>query len=225
MIYFYHWNKFLSRSTWACELKFILITDISTRGRNVTLHVSVWVEIHSGFVNPLGLVSRSTWACELKLRYGLRIDDVLRHAPRERVSWNVFLSCIMSLVTVTLHVSVWVEMSWTFVNTMLMLVTLHVSVWVEIGGKRAVPKPLLSRSTWACELKCFDPPQIRPKRRHAPRERVSWNSQRPCKQPDACAVTLHVSVWVEIKYNWCSCPRGIVTLHVSVWVEIWPAFL
>ena len=54
---------------------------------------------------------------------------------------------------------------------------------------------------------------------HAPRERVSWNS---CFV--ICSilydVTLHVSVWVEMKWKTLRKQWKRVTLHVSVWVEI-----
>ena len=55
---------------------------------------------------------------------------------------------------------------------------------------------------------------------HAPRERVSWNFIfSPC-QFGKVIVTLHVSVWVEIRLRDEIVVVLIVTLHVSVWVEI-----
>ncbi len=99
---------FESRSTWACELKFLILckcqldTGHAPRERvswnrqcllciflnRVTLHVSVWVEIFI-FILPYRLyASRSTWACELKLPFFNALDIVTSHAPRERVSWN-----------------------------------------------------------------------------------------------------------------------------------------
>ena len=69
------WNWYLwislmtplrSRSTWACELKSFWDRGIEEDG-NVTLHVSVWVEIATVALIILILKSsRSTWACELK---------------------------------------------------------------------------------------------------------------------------------------------------------------
>ena len=57
--------------------------------------------------------------------------------------------------------------------------------------------------------------------RHAPRERVSWNSDKiMCIH--LLFVTLHVSVWVEIREMRSKTIEAIVTLHVSVWVEITP---
>ena len=98
------------------------------------------------------------------------------------------------------------------------------SVWVEILNACDFHDFVPSRSTWACELK------LAPSFRwpaffcHAPRERVSWNSdQRPLRRFHL--VTLHVSVWVEIqtaKSGWLS---AAVTLHVSVWVEIPASFV
>ena len=58
-------------------------------------------------------------------------------------------------------------------------------------------KTIVSRSTWACELKLWCCLWHTRYPCHAPRERVSWNLEiirrRFCKR-----VTLHVSVWVEI---------------------------
>ena len=100
-----------SRSTWACELK-SRISRSPQVGRQVTLHVSVWVEIgrlsHSALrlsgsrstwacelkfdgkgVKNENVTSRSTWACELKcMSSGAGACALSRHAPRERVSWN-----------------------------------------------------------------------------------------------------------------------------------------
>ena len=121
----------------------------------VTLHVSVWVEIYQCFVVSRSLKSRSTWACELKwflrsVEFGAllsrstwacelkcvlgssRLNSAshaprervswnspfreiahyfVRHAPRERVSWNTYRILWNRNTKVTLHVSVWVEIS------------------------------------------------------------------------------------------------------------------
>ena len=81
-------------------------------------------------------------------------------------------------MTVTLHVSVWVEIRGKKIRIFIQWVTLHVSVWVEIVG---IPYKNLvdsSRSTWACELKWSCRFQTLAPPCHAPRERVSWNSRR-----------------------------------------------
>ena len=164
----------------------------------VTLHVSVWVEI---FVSGKGfcfLVSRSTWACELKFINFYRICLVIRSRSTwacelkyaintlfysysmvtlhvsvwVEILWNVLLKCTNA---VTLHVSVWVEITRSLWNVSLCRVTLHVSVWVEIWQWSYWELNRKSRSTWACELKCGDIQQRHMERRHAPRERVSWN--------------------------------------------------
>ena len=167
----------MSRSTWACELKYL------------------WPV--KGFVFWL---SRSTWACELKLAVNMERN-------RELI--------------VTLHVSVWVEIFAWFICLFAKNVTLHVSVWVEIQ--------------YVIRINHYP--------RHAPRERVSWNSLwqvRPClwllsRSTWACelkssvmivfwcvpSVTLHVSVWVEISSVLYGTLNDFVTLHVSVWVEIY----
>ena len=136
------------------------------------------------------------------------------HAPRERVSWNLMFSSKQHVIPVTLHVSVWVEMTFlllllTFLrrhaprervswNVLIRLkfaqrgVTLHVSVWVEMTNSNG--KPFLFTG-------------------HAPRERVSWNIL--CHASFfSHVVTLHVSVWVEIIVTEFF---GVVSLSRSTW--------
>ena len=143
-------------------------------------------------------MSRSTWACELKSFYSDRETKITRHAPRERVSWNVILSLLTkNFWKVTLHVSVWVEI-WIFLR------------WNQF---------IASRSTWACELKYLVSCLFFLSCRHAPRERVSWNNRNRIFRGGK-SVTLHVSVWVEILGGITYGKIHRVTLHVSVWVEI-----
>ena len=143
----------MSRSTWACELKFQPY-HLSSVHKTVTLHVSVWVEILRSSILSNAVMSRSTWACELKLLSEYSRAKVNCHAPRERVSWNFqFDLCCQNIPEVTLHVSVWVEI-WNFrLKVYVFCVTLHVSVWVEISWWSSCHFRYLSRSTWACELK------------------------------------------------------------------------
>ena len=143
----------------------------------VTLHVSVWVEIVSLPKYCFFILSRSTWACELKYRLSAHRLPFQGHAPRERVSWNLLFHLNQYKKQVTLHVSVWVEISRSLIVKISLFVTLHVSVWVEITDKQfnslsrrvtlhvSVWIEMLklsivifkswSRSTWACELKFF----------------------------------------------------------------------
>ena len=60
---------------------------------------------------------------------------------------------MVSVVVVTLHVSVWVEMHQKDPCFETNYVTLHVSVWVEIVRGGIFDAQYESRSTWACELK------------------------------------------------------------------------
>ena len=118
--------------------------------------------------------SRSTWACELKCGRAKPHKSCGRHAPRERVSWNLLIRSQDNVILVTLHVSVWVEIkslksltvtlkesrsTWacelkflsTFTQTFLHYVTLHVSVWVEISLRstsRTRKKVTLHVSVW-----------------------------------------------------------------------------
>ena len=172
-----------SRSTWACELKSVLLVETS-QTTHVTLHVSVWVEIFCSFLSA---------PCQ----------D--RHAPRERVSWNLWGLTKICVLWVTLHVSVWVEMhfwfhkikivasrsTWacelkslySFRSSATCFVTLHVSVWVEIRRhflQNFLTKVTLHVSVWV-EIPTIHR-RIRRGKSHAPRERVSWNDIFACHQ-------------------------------------------
>ena len=166
----------VSRSTWACELK--LRSCLSRFSANsVTLHVSVWVEIDRLAAVSMLYSSRSTWACELKFWLSLYYFYGVRHAPRERVSWNGKDYNLGDTILVTLHVSVWVEIRQICLFLFCFVVTLHVSVWVEIQRLNKMVVLLrnvtLHVSVWVeiwGSLVLFNRC-----RGHAPRERVSWN--------------------------------------------------
>ena len=150
---------------------------LSVPCQDVTLHVSVWVEMSiqpstifavsssrstwacelkwcSTFAKKSNIRSRSTWACELKLKSILTAIKYSCHAPRERVSWNLQGHATAS--------------NWNC----------H------------APRERVSWNLFYCSTLDF-------LFRHAPRERVSWNigdiGFNVCTH-----VTLHVSVWVEI---------------------------
>ena len=97
------------------------------------------------------------------------------HAPRERVSWNGKVTTGEDGNAVTLHVSVWVEIEEVNYYGKNTNVTLHVSVWVEISCTVYKRFIVMSRSTWACELKSQATDLTPNTKGHAPRERVSWN--------------------------------------------------
>ena len=160
--------------------------------------MSVWVEIYHNFVWVVNIWSRSTWACELKSfkpQYGL---DLLwsRSTWACELKWNLVSSAFHKKCHAPRE-----RVSW---NT---------SIDYKTHGLTE------SRSTWSCELKYEKFPDYVPKVCHAPRERVSWN-----RWDIFCRfrqfVTLHVSVWVEIKHRSFGNYHNGVTLHVSVWVEI-----
>ena len=144
-------------------------------------------------------MSRSTWACELKLPITNKFTANTK---------------------VTLHVSVWVEMT----NTLFAVIESRshaprerVSWNFALRARCQIEE--MSRSTWACELKLDKYGNLISDTSHAPRERVSWNSAHWSNR-NHWKVTLHVSVWVEINQYKYNTNVNIVTLHVSVWVEM-----
>ena len=143
-------------------------------------------------------MSRSTWACELKSAVPHSKLLLSGHAPRERVSWNWPLVSFQLSFSVTLHVSVWVEIqrlpklydktyrhaprervSWNINQSIILFQLVSHAPRERVSWNMEKRENLeninLSRSTWACELKFSvnlipDTPVC-----HAPRERVSWN--------------------------------------------------
>ena len=169
--------------------------------KNVTLHVSVWVEIYVLSEKSDWNKSRSTWACELKLMVDMSKGYVWCHAPRERVSWNShvwnsFKDSICHAPRERVSWNLYIEknhgnsvghaprerVSWNDVVYLAfksVRVTLHVSVWVEINFRQRKMIVWASRSTWACELKFHIQEFLICNIGHAPRERVSWNLPTP----------------------------------------------
>ena len=189
----------MSRSTWACELKFVKICKY---GWGLWSR-STWaceLKFNCSFVKPLAKLSRSTWACELKCF--LVISTSCKTTSRS--TWACELKCIVlveiiPVFAVTLHVSVWVEIQCPL--------KLCDSIYRHAPRERVSWNLIImkylrilfaSRSTWACELKCCQNIQVQVLNH----------------------VTLHVSVWVEMKTLLIWVNRYSVTLHVSVWVEI-----
>ena len=121
-----------------------------------------------------------------------------RHAPRERVSWNCY--SFFQLLHPVRHAP-----------------RERVS-WNTLGAE--MKRTTASRSTWACELKLFLYVVLLNWPCHAPRERVSWNwfcrnfqNQRyKSRSTWACELKLYKIFLIVRCVN--------VTLHVSVWVEI-----
>ena len=145
-------------------------------------------------------MSRSTWACELKLQQRECWRGYPRHAPRERVSWNVtsyrdtknnkghaprervsWNLIAPELTSVSSGHAPRERVSWNSSSRLLVL-----STWTSHAPRERVSwnrsiSPMFaqgeqSRSTWACELKSSKSSSSSSSADcHAPRERVSWN--------------------------------------------------
>ena len=124
---------------------------------------------------------------------------------------------------VTLHVSVWVEIKKFSHASRAHCVTLHVSVWVEMSIHFLLysfiqchaPRERVSwnlGNSYQLQNRCCHAPRERVSWNisraehsgevisHAPRERVSWNLCR-INSRLTWLVTLHVSVWVNFRFN------------------------
>ena len=178
----YNFVKFcfvsVSRSTWACELKWKRCwygqADFGHAPRErvswnfqfvlyclsilVTLHVSVWVEIASLKDLSIWVKSRSTWACELKWC----ISTFYKFRLMSRSTW----AC---------------ELKYNILVLFLLIPCHAPRERVSWNSKRIVA---------TLQLFC-----------HAPRERVSWNTREQTAVDIIVHVTLHVSVWVEIVWR------------------------
>ena len=182
------------RVSWNCDKLFWVFRSVCHAPRE-RVSWNVCAFLTENFARSHAPRERVSWNSNSWRCYRYRI----RHAPRERVSWNEKARAVAKEAKVTLHVSVWVEIS-------------HISLatsWSSghaprervswnLSSEFLVTRNEKSRSTWACELK------------YTFLERVIMSIK----------VTLHVSVWVEIYLQKWSSWRVNVTLHVSVWVEI-----
>ena len=142
--------------------------------------------------------SRSTWACELKFFCCFCRLVRLCHAPRERVSWNLCNRQNKSLLTghaprervswnkqeldsqdnlirhaprerVSWNCLCYRPWQWLMLSR---------STWaceLKLFSGATEHCTAMSRSTWACELKSLADGAISAGLSHAPRERVSWN--------------------------------------------------
>ena len=164
--------------------------------------MSVWVEISSTVSSVSSVSSRSTWACELKCTGCFTFTLWIRHAPRERVSWNELTNS--EAYDVISHAPR-ERVSWNVSPTKgLLIIAKSRSTWaceLKYPMRKVQRISSTSRSTWACELKCHNTDPSALTERHAPRERVSWNISFWTNE-DSSSVTLHVSVWVEISHRW-----------------------
>ena len=149
------YDRARSRSTWACELKLQKsVYNRSRKGHAPRERVS-WNLVQAQSERPEA-TSRSTWACELKSMLESDSPVIASHAPRERVSWN-------SGYAVRFISPRWSRSTWAC--------ELKFVQFLLLENKR------MSRSTWACELKCAKRQNVLLHiDSHAPRERVSWNS-------------------------------------------------
>ncbi len=169
----------------------------------VTLHVSVWVEINMyrfGLLCCMVTLHVSVWVEIMPMPFCGHF--VSSHAPRERVSWNIYrqsgkhsLKCHAPRERVS-----WNPYSPLGRPSKGRHAPRERVSWNSFITKR-FGSVFPSRSTWACELKCNFWYYISYYTRHAPRERVSWNLRFSPPTFDVVQVTLHVSVWVEISSN------------------------
>ena len=170
LLYMEHW----SASLWGCELKCFRGTErrsiwsqppceavswnaipfTKSCPHRVSLLVRLWVEIFQKCSSP-GIIIVSLL---VRLWVEMLINTAgcvwrTRQPPCEAVSWNIFVSSILSVSRVSLLVRLWVEM-----NTQAILEANHwsASLWgCELKFPAIVSPPdfRLSASLWGCELK------------------------------------------------------------------------
>ena len=105
---------------------------------------------------------------------------IIRHAPRERVSWNKDKQAKQQRVFPSR--STWAcELKYIFNG-------------IDTTAYGHAPRERVSWNNPSIN-------DIRNYQSHAPRERVSWNDDKTNKK-NCNNVTLHVSVWVEICENY-----------------------
>ena len=168
------------------------------RGRPVTLHVSVWVEIAVLLRIFLSTSSRSTWACELKWS----CQSIYNTVVWSRSTWACELKFINTLVVTFLSSS---RSTWACELKFLLIID-------KDDANSHAPR---ERVSWNSHKRWF----ATTRQSHAPRERVSWNFQHLCQ----CRKRKSHAPRERVSWNVLSAiliGEIQVTLHVSVWVEI-----
>ena len=117
---------------------------------------------------------------------------------REAVSWNIQVHISHGIVTVSLFVRLWVEIT---------------------AQKSNMTMELTSASSWGCELKYEEMRNSICHQRQPLREAVSWNDFK-CKFKPRSTVSLFVRLWVEIIKLFSNTNIWFVSLFVRLWVEI-----
>ena len=144
------------------------------------------------------ILTKPTWACELKYDIFDSFATFDRHAPRERVSWNLFLP--LEYRAQSCHAPR-ERVSWNAKSKP------HGEI-----HKGHAPR---ERVSWNADVK----PMHIEGYRHAPRERVSWNCSIISYNYNAISHAPRERVSWNVKHFYSIIPH-LVTLHVSVWVEI-----
>ena len=181
--------------------------------------MSVWVEIKTSRGSERSKSSRSTWACELKSLSGRIYISLIRHAPHERVSWNYYQNCFWSFYLVTLHMSVWVEIADTITRFFKIVSRSTWACELKLCCLHLWLSQRESRSTWACELKlhseCGKPLGFESRSTWACE--LKWRSS--LQKQHAPRHAPHERVSWNVAYTWHT-GYSQVTLHMSVWVEM-----
>ena len=196
-----------SRSAWFSVILLVRMWVEMINRPNLVINVSVillvrmWVEISNTIVSSNLISSSSSWGCELKccwpswsdirrkvillVRMWVEIEililyfhRILRHPPREDVSWNNSPSvCVSEPPTSS---SSWgcelkylEPMIWAIRITVILLVRM----WVEIDKNLRNGVMAASSSSWGCELKYPVFVCVGRAGCHPPREDVSWNNE------------------------------------------------
>ena len=220
--------------------------SLQRKNLQVTLHVSVWVEMKTSaliFKSAVVTLHVSVWV-EMTNSNG-KPFLFTGHAPRERVSWNNYCKIIVAVFCSSR--STWAcelksrlsfkcgstsrhapreRVSWNRPERLRRgapLVTLHVSVWVEILGGITygkIHRVTLHVSVWV-EILIAGTLSFGIAS-HAPRERVSWNILEE-KEKNSSAGSR--STWAcELKWHWymviivavCHAPRERVSWNSAV---------
>ena len=143
--------------------------------------------------------SASLWGCELKYSCWYSSTSPCCQPPCEAVSWNVRLSTLDAIFSVSLLVRLWVEMPFFPLISTLYQVSLLVRLWVEmksllIRKSRKKRQPPCEAVSWNVSTK----PVVIYGWGQPPCEAVSWNDRFNCNILCRVTVSLLVRLWVEI---------------------------
>ena len=213
-------TKFLSASSWGCELKYITNTIYRIKNSQPPREAVSWNTYGIRRCSP----TRSQPPREAVSWNRINVRKkftVSRQPPREAVSWNLKNVGLGNVTSVSLLVRLWVEifrsrLCWSLCRSSASSWGCELKFFLDLFWVSRIkcqpPREAVSWNDWEVEIWVV-------KMCQPPREAVSWNKNVAISS-EVANVSLLVRLWVEMILNTLWSARNLVSLLVRLWVEM-----